>query len=292
MEQVEKPNNDMRSVAAEDIPVARREGDIEVEAEAIAWKAPGRPWRFGLWMVVGGLLALILGGLTTMLLPRLEGSNSIAESASSPGVEATTPVTETNPPASPEPALPENVLLGHFPYEEAPANTLMSLTADGSIRLRKPAAERMTELLEAARRDNIQIELLSGFRSVEDQNTIFFERKAERRQRAVERASVSAPPGYSEHHTGYAIDIGDAREPNTHLTEEFEDTAAFEWMEDNAPRFGFELSFPRNNPQGVSYEPWHWRFVGDRHSLETFYKSRNIRPEQPDPPRPSTPERP
>ncbi|MEO1209511.1 MAG: M15 family metallopeptidase [Cyanobacteria bacterium J06638_20] len=267
-------NNDIQS---DDIPMAQRESQSNTTGAAIAWKIPRRTSRFALWMVVGGLLALLLGGLMAMLLPRLNDGSAIIDSATSPSATAT-PSSETEADA---PALPDDVLLGHFPYDEAPDSTLEPLTADGSIRLREAAAEPMTELLAAARRDDIQIELLSGFRSVEDQNTIFFDRKAERGQRAVERASVSAPPGYSEHHTGYAIDVGDAGEPETHLIEEFEDTEAFEWMEENAARFGFELSFPRNNPQGVSYEPWHWRFVGDRHSLETFYKSRNIRPELP-----------
>lgn len=85
-------------------------------------------------------------------------------------------------------------------------------------------------------------------------------------------------PGYSEHHTGYAIDIGDGARPDTHLSEAFEDTPAFRWLEKNAARFSFELSFPRHNPQGVSYEPWHWRFVGDRHSLQTFYRARQLTP--------------
>lgn len=82
------------------------------------------------------------------------------------------------------------------------------------------------------------------------------------------------PPGFSEHHTGYAVDIGDGNAPHTHLEETFADTAAYRWLTAYAARFGFELSFPPNNPQGVMYEPWHWRFVGDSHSLETFYGSR------------------
>lgn len=279
VEQAGNADNQNQSVAAEDIPVARREVEPDGATGAIAWNTPRRPWRFVLWMVVGGLLALILGGLTTLLLPRLTGTGSLAGSP----VESTPEAAAPTPAATPTP-LPEDVLLGHFPYAEAPPESLTPLTADGAIQLRAAAAEQMTALLAAARRDEIQLELLSGFRSVEAQTAIFFERKAERGQRAAERASVSAPPGYSEHHTGYAIDVGDAQAPATHLTEAFEETAAFAWMEANAARFGFELSFPRNNPQGVSYEPWHWRFVGDRHSLETFYKSRNIRPELPDRP--------
>jgi D-alanyl-D-alanine carboxypeptidase len=84
---------------------------------------------------------------------------------------------------------------------------------------------------------------------------------------------VSAPPGYSEHHTGYAIDIGDGSAPSSNLSPDFEKTAAYRWLEQNGAQFGFELSFPPNNPQGVSYEPWHWRFVGDIDSLAIFHKN-------------------
>jgi D-alanyl-D-alanine carboxypeptidase len=47
-------------------------------------------------------------------------------------------------------------------------------------------------------------------------------------------------------------------------------------LQNNAAQYSFELSFPENNPQGISYEPWHWRFVGDSHSLETFYKAQQL----------------
>ena len=108
---------------------------------------------------------------------------------------------------------------------------------------------------------------------------------------ATKRAEVSAPPGYSEHHTGYAVDIGDGRTPATNLNTNFENTAAFKWLEENAAYYSFELSFPKGNPQGVSYEPWHWRFVGDPDSLETFYKAQNLdRPDLEPSPSPSEPE--
>ncbi|MEB3160379.1 MAG: D-alanyl-D-alanine carboxypeptidase family protein, partial [Synechocystis sp.] len=62
----------------------------------------------------------------------------------------------------------------------------------------------------------------------------------------------------------------------THLSESFAETKAFQWLKNNAAKYSFELSFPPNNPQGVNYEPWHWRYVGDRPSLELFYKARNL----------------
>ena len=57
---------------------------------------------------------------------------------------------------------------------------------------------------------------------------------------------------------------------------DFEKTAAFSWLKNNAAKYSFELSFPPDNHQGISYEPWHWRYVGDQESLETFYKARNL----------------
>jgi D-alanyl-D-alanine carboxypeptidase len=67
---------------------------------------------------------------------------------------------------------------------------------------------------------------------------------------------VSAAPGYSEHHTGRALDISTpGYQP---LEEEFENSDAFQWLQTSAARFGFKMSFPRNNPHQLAYEPWHW----------------------------------
>jgi len=85
-------------------------------------------------------------------------------------------------------------------------------------------------------------------------------RKLEAGQSVSEILNVNAAPGYSEHHTGRAIDIAvpDA-EP---LTEEFESSKAFAWLEKNAASFGFSMSYPRENRQGFVYEPWHWAKSG------------------------------
>jgi D-alanyl-D-alanine carboxypeptidase len=169
-------------------------------------------------------------------------------------------------------------LLGHFPYKEAPTSELQPITPDGQMKLRAAAAQKFKDMSAAASREGVVLVPISGFRAVSDQQHLFFDVKAERGQVATKRAEVSAPPGYSEHHTGYAVDIGDGNTPATNLSTDFENTAAFKWLEKNAPYYSFELSFPKGNSQGVSYEPWHWRFVGDRDSLETFYKAKNITP--------------
>ncbi|MDJ0680043.1 MAG: D-alanyl-D-alanine carboxypeptidase family protein [Xenococcaceae cyanobacterium MO_167.B52] len=228
---------------------------------------------------VVGLGVVVVGLLIFLFYPKASRETAQTETEVASGIQSTSnteiiqsPPTETV--AEPEPI--DNVL-GHLPYQQAKASDLAPITADGSIRLKKSAAKEFREMQSAARQQGIILTAISGFRDEATQEYLFFEVKKNRRQDTSTRAEVSAPPGYSEHHTGYAVDIGDGKVPGTNLNTNFEKTAAFRWLEQNAARYSFELSFPRNNPQGISYEPWHWRYVGDRHSLETFYKARNLK---------------
>jgi zinc D-Ala-D-Ala carboxypeptidase len=170
---------------------------------------------------------------------------------------------------------PNDIILGHYPYTEAPEAELEPINGDGGIRLRKSAAQAYQAMVAEAQTAGVNLTPLSAFRSVKEQETVFFGVKQERSQTTTQRADVSAPPGHSEHHTGYAIDMGDGNVPATHLSPEFENTEGFKWLQANAPKYNFELSFPKDNKQGVTYEPWHWRYVGDRESLETFFKAKN-----------------
>ena len=71
--------------------------------------------------------------------------------------------------------------------------------------------------------------------------------------------SVLARPGYSEHHTGRALDL---HSPGSALLEEdFENTEAFIWLKKNGNKYGFYMSYPRNNDFNIIYEPWHWCFM-------------------------------
>ncbi|HSM82699.1 MAG TPA: M15 family metallopeptidase [Nodosilinea sp.] len=188
------------------------------------------------------------------------------------GAESTPTATPTDRDRAIQLAPSSRTLLNHRAYDEAPAEDLVALAANGSIRLRAAAASQYEAMAQAAAQAGIRLVPLSGFRSQDEQEAIFFGLKAERGQDAQTRAEVSAPPGYSEHHTGFAIDLGDSSQAGTHLSQEFADTAAYQWMQANAVRFGYELSFPLDNLQGVAFEPWHWRFIGNRTSLETFYE--------------------
>ena len=177
-------------------------------------------------------------------------------------------------PTPPVVSSPDTVL-GHYSYAEAPEAELEAINSDAGIRLRKSAAAAYQSMISEAQAAGISLVPLSAFRSIKDQEGVFFDIKQQRSQTATERADVSAPPGHSEHHTGYAIDIGDGNVPATNLSPDFENTEGFKWLQVNATKFNFEMSFPRNNKQGVTYEPWHWRYVGDRESLETFFKAKN-----------------
>jgi D-alanyl-D-alanine carboxypeptidase len=122
-------------------------------------------------------------------------------------------------------------------------------------RLAPGAAVSWQAMQAAARADAITLLIVSGFRSIEYQAGLI-RRKIEAGQSLSDILSVSAAPGFSEHHTGRAIDI--ASPGSRPLTEEFEGSEAFAWLVQHAHRFGFAMSYPRGNPQGFDYEPWHW----------------------------------
>jgi D-alanyl-D-alanine carboxypeptidase len=122
-----------------------------------------------------------------------------------------------------------------------------------------PAAKAWLRLREAARRDDVAIEAISGYRSHDYQLGIF-ERKLARGLALADILTVNAAPGYSEHHSGRALDIGAPGEPPAE--EGFEATPAFDWLQRNAAGFGFAMSYPRDNPHGIVYEPWHWAYTG------------------------------
>lgn len=123
--------------------------------------------------------------------------------------------------------------------------------------LRADAARAWRTMRDAAHRDGIALDAISGYRSHAYQYGIFT-RKLARGQTLAQILTVNTPPGYSEHHSGRALDIGTPGEPPAE--ESFEATAAFAWLARHAGRFGFSMSYPRDNPHGIVHEPWHWAY--------------------------------
>lgn len=128
--------------------------------------------------------------------------------------------------------------------------------------LRAEAADALVAMFDAARAEaGITLQSQSAYRSYTTQQSIFSDRLAREGRERTER--FSARPGYSEHQTGLAVDIG---LPSGECAFDacFGDTTAGIWLVDNAHRFGFLLRYPDGLQPivGFGYEPWHFRYIG------------------------------
>jgi zinc D-Ala-D-Ala carboxypeptidase len=134
---------------------------------------------------------------------------------------------------------------------------LVAYAADDgqAVRLSPPAARAWQRMEVAATADGVRLLPLSGYRSVARQ-TKLIRRKLAAGERIGQILDLVAAPGCSEHHTGRALDIGSPA--GMELDEDFAKTAEYRWLRRHADRFGFVLSYPKRNPHGISYEPWHW----------------------------------
>lgn len=154
---------------------------------------------------------------------------------------------------------------GLVPCPEAIELEVAEVGANGKEHLLIPeAAAAWHRMKGAAKSEGISLFIASAFRSVERQGEIV-RGKLKAGQDIKDILCVSAPPGFSEHHTGRALDIG--TEGVAPLEEAFERTPAFAWLQKHAQRFGFKLSYPRDNRQGYQYEPWHWCFVDGQRAV-------------------------
>ena len=124
-------------------------------------------------------------------------------------------------------------------------------------RLTPAAFSAWSHMKSAAHNDDVVLHLISAFRGYEYQFEVI-KRKLDGGQSLADILKVNAAPGFSEHHTGRAIDIGTLDCPA--LEEKFEQTPAFQWLSSHAQEFGFVMTYPRNNKFGIAYEPWHWCF--------------------------------
>ncbi|MEM8808025.1 MAG: D-alanyl-D-alanine carboxypeptidase family protein [Cyanobacteria bacterium P01_G01_bin.38] len=139
-------------------------------------------------------------------------------------------------------------------YPEASAKDLTNLLEDGSIQLQPSAAKAFWQMASAAKADGVRLYPLSGYLS---------------HQALRERSSDADWLRASDYPTGYAVDIADldaAETTDRHPS--FGQTRAFQWLQQNAASYDFELSFPQ--AEGANYEPWHWRYVGDEESARLF----------------------
>ena len=238
----------MKSSPSDDIPLARRSTPL----------SKGRGSKPRIWLRIFGTFAVLLlaGGLWLVL--RTGDTTRDRTTLARLAAQRTS----------------DGRLLGHFPYPEASATQLVTIAP--GMRLHRDAATSFLAMRGAAAADGISLSVLSAFRSVNDQERLFFDVKAERNQTSMDRAKVSAPPGFSEHSTGYAIDVGDPSRHDSNLSPAFAATPAYRWLVKNAARYQFVLSFPEANTQGVNFEPWHWRYEGSTDALRLFEPAQRL----------------
>ena len=145
-------------------------------------------------------------------------------------------------------------------HDEATELETVQRDPDGrEYQLTPQAAQAWRAMQAAAAGQGVVLHMVSAFRSLDYQVTLI-ERHLSQDRSIADILRGSACPGYSEHHTGRAVDIDTPDNPG--LGEDFERTAAFAWLQREAGRFGFSMSFPRGNAAGYMYEPWHWLFHG------------------------------
>jgi LAS superfamily LD-carboxypeptidase LdcB len=156
--------------------------------------------------------------------------------------------------------IPADYGVRHRMQLQTEAKTLVPVGRDifnRDQRLVPAAATAWTRLQTAAAGHSIELKLVSAFRGVTYQANLF-RRKLEEGQSMERILTVSAPPGFSEHHSGQAIDVTTTGiKP---LEPEFGETKAYRWLRSNAGIYGFRETYPRDNRHGIDWEPWHWRY--------------------------------
>ena len=124
---------------------------------------------------------------------------------------------------------------------------------NGKPRLMTPVTRScLLAMLDAARADGIALPVRWSFRSVDDQ-VAMIRKQLRYGKRIDEILEWIAAPGFSEHHTGRALDFETPAEYSR-----FDKAPAFAWLGENAAAFQFRMSYPQGNAQGIIYEPWHW----------------------------------
>ena len=143
------------------------------------------------------------------------------------------------------------------------ATTLVDIERDcfdRPQRLSPAAAKAWQAMCTAATEAGMTLQVVSAYRSVDYQAQLI-ERKLAAGQSLDQILKVSAAPGYSEHHSGRAVDITC---PGVEvLSEAFAESAAYQWLSQHAEGYGFVCSFPANNRHGLIWEPWHWCYRPD-----------------------------
>ncbi|MES3004589.1 MAG: M15 family metallopeptidase [Patescibacteria group bacterium] len=152
-----------------------------------------------------------------------------------------------------------------LPSSLAPIETTFLLRKDKPETIHSNVKPYLENMIKTAEAEGVNLLVLSGYRSFNTQANLKANYKIVYGSGANQ---FSADQGYSEHQLGSTVDFTNSTAGE--LLNSFDKTQGYEWLTKNAHRFGFILSYPKNNTF-YQYEPWHWRFVG----VELATKLRN-----------------
>ncbi len=143
-----------------------------------------------------------------------------------------------------------------------PAMRLRSNITTDERQVRQVTADALEKLSTAAEADGITLTLESGYRSYNFQVNLYDHYVSVQGKAVAD--TQSARPGYSEHQTGLAADLGGVTKPACNVEDCFKDTPEGEWIVANAYKYGFIIRYPEGKQAvtGYIYEPWHLRYVG------------------------------
>lgn len=129
------------------------------------------------------------------------------------------------------------------------------------------ARQHLNEMMQDAKKEGLNIVYRSGFRSYQEQVGLYNSYVARDGQKAADK--YSARPGFSEHQTGLAFDVG-TPPGNKDFLEAYGETPEGKWLAEHAHEYGFILRYPKGKEHitGYQYEPWHFRYVGLKHAKD------------------------
>ena len=157
----------------------------------------------------------------------------------------------------------------HLPAKYSVSTAVCVTVYPENKEMEKTAAAQFRKMYDAAREAGAELIPFSAYRTIRQQKENF-DREIRSlidaglgRVEAIERALRTIQlPGCSEHETGLAIDI--TRKGVWRTDPGFDTSKEFQWLQKHAHEYGFILRYPRGKESitGISYEPWHWRYVG------------------------------
>jgi LAS superfamily LD-carboxypeptidase LdcB len=170
---------------------------------------------------------------------------------------------------------------GYKAYPVAKASDLTSVATNmGRTEvLNKDAAAAFNKMKQDAAKQGIDLSVVSGYRSVDVQQQLWDAQVAKQGSEQA-AAQISAPPGYSEHQTGYALDIGQTSAGGSDLNQSFQNTPAYQWLQQNAGKYGFQQSYTGASG-GTENEPWHWKYEGTQTAQAVFNSSSSASQQDP-----------